>query len=350
MTQAGRGSSVRCSDRKLWALVLRTLQSVDLNLLVALELLLEEENVTEAARRYGRSVPAMSRMLARLREMLDDPLLVRAGRRLTPTPRARALRPALSKLIADAQSMLEPPDFDPAALTRQFTIQSNEDLASSLSGVLVTAVKAEAPGVSLRFAPEGRESEDALRNGRVDVDIGAGAALHPEIISEVLFRQMFVGAARIGHPLFERPITAQSFASVEHIVRSRRGQGWGPIDEAMSRQGLARRVALIVPSARAAITVAARSDLVATGPASFVRSLIAEGVAVRAFELPVATPAIEIALSWHPQFHADPAHRWFRKVIMTTFGTILVGDPGASRAPAPAVRPRRSLAGAVQGD
>ncbi|WP_305597335.1 LysR family transcriptional regulator [Phenylobacterium sp.] len=295
--------------------MLRPLQSLDLNLLVALELLLEEENVTLAARRYGRSVPAMSRILARLRDMLDDPLLVRAGQRLAPTPRARALRPVLSKLIADARALLEPPQFDPATLARQFTIQSNEDLATSLSGAIVRAVKTAAPGVSLRFAPEGRESEDALRNGRVDLELGSGGVHPPEIISQTLFRQRFVGAARVGHPLFDELITPQSFAAVEHIVRSRRGQAWGPIDEALGRLGLARRVTLIVPSARAAVSVAAHSDLVTAAPASFVRSLIREGMAVHAFDLPFQTPDLAIAQSWHPQFQADAAHRWFRDLV-----------------------------------
>ncbi|MGE3143561.1 MAG: LysR family transcriptional regulator, partial [Hyphomonadaceae bacterium] len=248
----------------------RPLQSVDLNLLVALKTLLEEENVTQAARRHGRSAPAMSRILSRLRETLDDPLLVRAGGRMAPTPRAKSLLPAVTKLLGDAQAIIQPHAFDPRTLERQFTIQANEDLAAGFSTPIMKALNAASANVTVRFALETPESEGDLRGGRIDLRIGSGAPAFAEMISQRLFRQRLIGAARKDHPLFRAPITAPAFASVDHIARSRKGEASDAIDDALAALSLKRRVRLIVPSARIAVTVAAETDLVATGPAVLV--------------------------------------------------------------------------------
>jgi len=295
----------------------RPLQSIDLNLLVALKALLEEENVTQAARRHGRSVPAMSRILQRLREALEDPLLVRAGGRLVPTPRARDLLPTVSRLIADAEAILEPREFHPAALDRQFTILSNDDLAAAFGGPLMAALRHVAPEASVRFALEAPESEDELRAGRIDLAIASGQPPFPELISSPLFWQRMMGAARVGHPIFDRPITPQSFAQAGHIVRSRRGQAWGPIDDALAALDLMRPVKLIVPTVRTALIVAAQTDLIATGPGGLLEAVMREGLPIRIFDLPVPTPMLAISLRWHPQFQADRAHQWFRNFVIS---------------------------------
>jgi DNA-binding transcriptional LysR family regulator len=299
--------------------MVQSLQSVDLNLLVALKVLLEEEAVTVAAKKYGRSVSAMSRTLSRLRETLNDPILVRAGDRLVATPRAKELLPTVTRLIEDAEAILEPVKFDPANLHRQFTIQSNDDIAAALSAPLVAALGRVSAGASVRFALEGPGSADALREGRVDLAIGSGKPPFPEMISLRLNRQRTVGAARIGHPIFDAPITPASFAAADHVGRSRKERAWGPIDDALAAKSLARHIKLVVPSSRTALKAAAKTDLIATGADVLVQSAVRAGAAIRAFELPVPTPILVTSLSWHPQFDADGAHEWFRGLIIKYF-------------------------------
>ncbi|MGE3302892.1 MAG: LysR family transcriptional regulator [Hyphomonadaceae bacterium] len=293
---------------------MRNLQQIDLNLLVALDLLLEEENVTQAARRYGRSVPAMSRILMRLREAIGDPLLVRVGRRLAPTARAKLLKNDLGRFIADARALLDPPSFEPAALTRDFVLQCNEDFVSSLGLPILKAIQAQSPGVSVRFAPEGREGEDALRTGRIDLELSSGSAANRALVNEELFRERYVAVARRGHPIFQRPIDAAAVASYPHVVRSRLADPHQTIDEALARHGLSRRVIMVVPSMRSALTIAAGSDLIAAGPSTLVAGL-ARQLPVRAFELPLQIPQITIRQSWHPRFQSDVEHQWFRGVV-----------------------------------
>lgn len=293
---------------------MRNLQQVDLNLLVALDLLLEEESVTRAAERYGRSTPAMSRMLTRLRELMGDPLLERTGRSLRPTPRARLLKGELRRFLTEARALLGPPAFDPATCSRTFTLQANEDFVSGVSVPLLRVIEAEAPGVSVRFLPEGPEGEAGLRTGRVDMDVSSGAPPDAALTERRLFRERHIGAARIGHPIFAAAIDAAAFASFEHVARSLKAEAFGPVDEALAALGLARRVRVVTPSMRTALAVAAQSDLICVGPSTLVAHLIDEGAALAPFELPVRTPELTVRLRWHPQFDADPEHGWFREI------------------------------------
>lgn len=292
------------------------IDDMDLSLLAALEVLLEEASVTRAAGRLGRSVPATSRILGRLRTAFGDPLLVRAGGQLVMTPRAEALRPRLAAVLAEARGLMHAQAFDPAQLRRRFTLELNEDLAGLLGARLIKAMLAEAPHAELRMTVEGREGEQALRTGNVDLALGSGDNLGPEVISVQLLGERFVGVAREGHPIFDKPIDPVAFAAAGQVVRSRRGVVHGPVDEALAKLGLSRRVVLAMPSAATAIYVAATTDLIAISPSQQARQLIAGGVKARAFQLPIETPPIRVALSWHPRFHADPAHRWFRERVM----------------------------------
>ncbi|HEY8065873.1 MAG TPA: LysR family transcriptional regulator [Methylosinus sp.] len=288
------------------------MQPMDLNLLVALEALLAEGGVTGAAARLNKSVPAMSRTLDRLRKALDDPLFVRAGRDFVPTTRALALRPRLGSLIAEAEAMLRPEAFDPLRLERRFVIRCGDDLASAL-GPLLSRSLGEAPGVSIVLAPEGEESVADLRDGRVDVDIGAPGVLGPEALTQTLLRDRFVGAGRAEAAIFAGPIDAARYAAAEHVSASRRGLARGPIDRALSSLGLERRVRLIVASSGAALAAARSSDLIASVPRLVARAAVARGMELRLFDLPVTTPELTVAASWHPRQHADPAHRWLRE-------------------------------------
>ncbi|MGK9231542.1 LysR family transcriptional regulator [Inquilinus limosus] len=295
------------------------MHSMDLNLLVALDALLAEGSVAGAARRMNLSAPAMSRTLARIRHAIGDPVLVRAGRRLVPTPRAIELQGRVRAVVEDAQTLLRPEGAaDPSMLERSFTIRASDYAAGVFAAGLAAAAARQAPGVTLRFADQGREDVNALREGRIDLDIGVLGETGPEIRVQTLLQDRFVGVVREGHPLLRGEMTAERFAAATHISASRRGRARGLIDDALERLGLSRRVTLVMPSFYAALFTAASSDLVAALPLAVVARAAALGLAVRVFELPVTVPAVTITQAWHPRFDKDAGHRWLRQLVRTT--------------------------------
>ena len=214
------------------------MENVDLNLLIALDMLLDEVSVTGAARRLGLSPSAMSRTLTRLRTATGDPLLVRAGRHLVPTPYATEIREHVHTLIRDAQAVLRPQhrELDLKALDRTFVLRANEGFLNVAAAPLVTAVLKEAPFVRLRFAPKPDKDALPLREGRIDMEIGVRGVSAPEIRSRLLFRDAFVGVARIGHSLFlDGDISVARFAACRHVATSRRGTFRGPVDDALEQ-------------------------------------------------------------------------------------------------------------------
>jgi DNA-binding transcriptional LysR family regulator len=298
----------------------------DLNLLTALDALLAEGSVAGAARRLGLSASAMSRTLARLRAATGDPLLVRAGRGMAPTPHATALRERVRDLAQDAQAVLRPAvaSLDLAELKRSFTIRSNESFVEIFSPRLVAAVTAVAPKVRLQFAPKPDKDVRALREGMVDIEIGVLGESGPEVRLQALFRDHFVGVVRDGHPLVEKgKITPERYAAFGHVVASRRGLASGPVDEALAALGLTRTVVAVVPSFRAALAVASVSDLVALVTSSFFSATQghqakSSPAVIRSFPLPVRTETITVSQMWHPRLDADPAHRWLRGLVLAT--------------------------------
>jgi len=299
---------------------------IDLNLLIALDALLAEGSVAGAARRLGLSASATSRTLARLRAATGDPLLVRAGRGMVPTPHATELRERVRDLAQSARAALRPAaaSLDLAELKRTFTIRANEGFVEVLAAQLVAAVTAVAPNVRLHFAPKPDKDVRALREGLVDLEIGVLGKSGPEVRLQSLFRDHFVCAVRESHPFLGRgKITAKRYAACGHVVASRRGHESGPVDEALAALGLSRTVVVVVPSFRAALAVASVSDLVALVTGSFFNATqghqAKSGPAViRSFPLPVRTEAITVSQMWHPRFDADPAHRWLRGLVLAT--------------------------------
>ncbi len=296
---------------------------LDLNLLVALDALLAEGSVAGAARRLGLSASAMSRTLARLRAATDDPLLVRAGRAMVPTPHAQALRERARGALQEARTVLRPAatEVDLPALDRTFVIRTNEGFVEVFGASLIAAVTAAAPLARLRFAAKSEKTARPLREGTADLEVGVLGEMGPEVRVQALFRDRFVGVVRSGHPLAaEGEVTLARYVAFCHVVASRQGRANGPVDAALSALGLARRVTAIVPSFSAALAVARASDLVALVPASILRAQPAgpgDTAAIHAFELPVATEAITVSLLWHPRLEADPVHRWLRQLFVT---------------------------------
>ena len=299
------------------------MDGVDLNLLVALDVLLAEGSVTRAARRLGLSASAMSRTLARLRSATGDPLLVRAGRDLAPTPRAAELRGRVHDLARDARAVLSPEAgrLNVASLERTFTIRAGESFVDLFAGPLIAAVCEAAPGVRLRFAPKPLKDSKPLREGEVDLEIGTPGLTAPEVRTQLLFRDGFAGAARIGHPLLAGLVTPEGYAACGHVAASRKGAFAGPIDDALAALGLRRSVIAVVPGFPDAMRVARQTNLVALVPRSYLggragqADLLAEGLC--GFDLPVRTPDIAVSALWHPRLDADPAQRWLRSTVTT---------------------------------
>ena len=292
----------------------RGMATPDLNLLVTLDVLLAEGSVARAARRLRLSPSAMSRALARLRETTGDPLLVRAGRGLVPTPRALELRERVGQLVEGGIAVLRPAELlDLRQLVRTFTLRTSEGFVETFGADLIARVGREAPGVRLRFVQKPDKDSAALREGAVDLETGVvDQATGPEVLTQALFRDRFIGVVRMGHPLARGKITPARYAAGRHICVSRRGLDKGPIDDALMPLGLERQIATIVGGFATALALARGSALVATVPERHTASLRA---GMHGFPLPFPLPAVTVSMLWHPRLDADPAHRWLRGCV-----------------------------------
>ncbi|WP_145598661.1 LysR family transcriptional regulator [Yersinia alsatica] len=298
----------------------------DLNLLFTLNVLLAEGSVVGAAQRLGLSPSAMSRALARLRKTTGDPLLVRAGRALVPTPRAFELREQVSQLVQDATSVLRPAEkLDLAQLTRIFTLRTSDGFVENFGAALLARVNQDAAGVQLRFMQKLNKDSLLLRDGSVDLETGVvGSAASPELRTRALFRDGFIGVVRAGHPLNEGEITPDRYAAQRHIIISRRQGHKGPMDDALQLLGLERNRATYVDSISTALALVKDSDLVATVPAQHTLNLRR---GMFSFPLPITSPSITISMLWHPRMDADPAHRWLRQCVLDVCRNDSQGNP-----------------------
>ena len=293
------------------------MKSIDLNLLVALDALLTAGSVSGAAQAMHLSTPAMSHTLARIREALNDPVLVRAGRKLVPTPRAVELREPVRKWVAQARELMQTGDSrELAAVQREFVVRAPDGMAIVFGALLLGAIRRTLPLATLRFVPETGSDAMALRDGRIDLDIGAVHDRGPEIRTALLYEQGIVGAVRRGHALLGARVTLKRFAAESHVAIAQRGQAREAVDTALAAAGAARRVALTVPSAYGALMGAAHSDMVACAPEPLTRS-VAAGLGLELIKLPVPVPAEQVVQAWHPRLEADAAHQCLRQCVAT---------------------------------
>jgi DNA-binding transcriptional LysR family regulator len=290
-------------------------QDVDWNLLSALDVLLTEGSVTAAAERLHLSVPATSRTLGRIRQTFGDPMLVRAGRGLVPTPRALAVQERLHRLVEEANALVElGRDVDLTALERTFTIRANDALTGILAARLITRVHAEAPGVTLRFVPEGDEDLAPLRDGLIDLDLGVIADLGPEVRTERLTRERLVGLVAAGHRLASGEVTLRRIAQAEHIGVSRRGRARGAFDDVLAQHGLTRQVVAVVPTYTAAAHIIENSALTGLITAGYAAQVAALSGA-RVYEIPAELPTLPLSQAWHVRQDLDGAHQWLRAQV-----------------------------------
>jgi DNA-binding transcriptional LysR family regulator len=289
----------------------------DLNLLFTLDVLLAEGSVARAAQRLRLSPSAMSRALARLRNTIGDPLLVRAGRGLVPTPRALELRDRVSQLVQEGESVLRAADvLDIGRVVRTFTLRTSDGFVENFGPDLVARVSSEAPGVRLHFIQKANKDSAPLREGAVDLETGVVEnTTAPEFRVQALFRDRMVGVMRLGHPLGRGKMTLSRYTTGKHISVSRTGTDQRLIDESLMRLGVGRQVVTIVGGFSLAVALARNSDLIATVPERHTGNLRA---GMQTFSLPFATAPFTISLLWHPRLDTDPVHRWLRQCVRAT--------------------------------
>ncbi|MDT0457208.1 LysR family transcriptional regulator [Streptomyces sp. DSM 41527] len=300
--------------------------NIDLNLLTALDALLEEQSVTAAADRLGLSGPAMSRALGRIRRTIGDPVLVRAGRHMVPTPRALEIRAEVRRVVEAAYGVLAPsPPADPAQLTRVFTLSANDLVVTALGPRLVARVADEAPQVVVRFLGESHIDVPLLRDGAADLELGVIDSHEPEIRRKELFVDHMVAVVREGHPLTTGKLTARRFADAPHLNFSRRGRLTGPLDAALAERGLRRTVIATVPTFAASLLMVRDTDAVGLVNARTGGSTV-RVLGLRTLPIPFALPQMTMEMAWHPRHEADAGHRWLRGMVHRTVRELLA-DP-----------------------
>jgi DNA-binding transcriptional LysR family regulator len=311
----------------------------DLNLLTTLDVLLAEGSVVRAAKRLQLSASAMSRTLARLRETTGDPLLVRAGRGLVPSPRAIELRERVARLVQDANAVLRPAEaIDLAQLARTFTLRTSEGFVETFGPAILERVSAQAPRVRLRFIQKPHKDSAPLREGSVDLETGVvDKTIGPEVRSAALFRDRLVGVVRAGHPLSKGPVTATRYASGKHISVARGAPGADPIDEALTQLGLEREiVAFLEAGFAAALALARASELIVAVPEQHTARLRA---GMHSVALPFTMAEFTVSLLWHPRLDADVAHRWLRSCVRD----VCAAQAGGSHAASGGKRAKRAV-------
>lgn len=290
-----------------------TLGKVDLNLLLALDALLEHRSVQDAAAQMHVTSPAMSRTLGRLRRVLADDVLVRNGRVMVPTPRATAVRDEVRDLVQRARAVLtQTSQIDLAELHRVFTITGNDALIMTLAPALLSAIDESAPHVAVRFLGEAHVDRSELPRGESDLEVGGDIPGDRSIASSVVGADRPVVVMRTGHPLAAHAeIGEAEFAAATHVAVSRRGRRHGPVDEVLELHGLKRVVIASVPTATTAIAIVRRTDFIAVVGSH----LAAAGTGIELRNLPFELPPLPVVITWHHRYDSDPGHRWLRSLV-----------------------------------
>ncbi|KQX22829.1 LysR family transcriptional regulator [Sphingomonas sp. Root50] len=286
----------------------------DFNLLHTLDVLLTEGSVARAAARLQLSPSAMSRALTRLRTVTGDQLLVRAGRGLVPTPRATEMKVRVHELVEEALVLLRPADrLELATLARSFTLRTTDGLTETFAPALIERVRQEAPNVRLRFVRKLDKLSEGLRDGTIDLETGVVArTVGPELKTQALFSDRYIGVVRSDHPLARSAITLADYVTWDHVVVWRHGMDMGRIDEKLSDAGFGRNIMTTVDGYAAALALARGSDLIATVPEKHTAAL---RDSMFSFALPFPVNNFTISMLWHPRLDGDPAHRWLRNCM-----------------------------------
>jgi DNA-binding transcriptional LysR family regulator len=287
----------------------------DLNLLLALDVLLAERHVTRAAKRLGITQSAASQRLRRLREHFGDPLLVDARPLLSPTPRAEALRAPLRAALAGLSEAVATADaFDAATSSRRFVVVGNDAVEASALPPLLAALRLRAPGISLTLERPVPGLAERLGPGGADLAVVPSVQAAASLRQRVLFRDPFVVLMRRGHALARQRLTLARYAAAQHVLIAPQAAPGSLVDEALGARGLSRRVVATVRHFASAPLLVASTDAIVTCPRSLARTAEAL-LPVVSRKAPLELPVFTVCAVWHARVHADPGHMWLRALV-----------------------------------
>lgn len=309
------------------AVDLPELATVDLNLLVALHALLRERHVSRAADQLGVSQPAMSRALARLRELFDDPLLVRSRTGMQPTARALELHAPLDELLSGIRDLIRPAQFTPRSASGTIRMAAPDMVVYMLVPALMRSLAEQAPGLDVEIVQWSPNWREGLERGAIDLSVGLPSGDESNVYARTLFESDWACVLRQGHPVLRSKWGIEQFAALDHLLVSMTGRGGGQLDEALAKHGLSRHIALRVPYPVLTPLLVAETDLVLTTTRWLARKLAAEvGLAIR--RPPLAVSPLRASMLWHERSHRDPTHQWFRGLLASLAGEL---DPKTLR-------------------
>lgn len=301
---------------------------VDLNLLVYLDILLRERNVTKAANQLGISQPAMSNGLKRLRDLFDDPLLIRTSEGMTPTERAQELEPVIRKVLGEIEHAVQPRrSFDPENSTRVFRIMASDYAESTLIPAVLTELRRMAPGISLDIMTPSDVSFLDVEQGKVDMVINRFDTMPQSFHQKTLWYDDFSCLLSKNNPIVDS-FTLDTYLAAQHVWVSKTGMGVGVginpadiqrlgwVDEALKKLGKKRDISVFTRHYQAAALLAEQESLVVTVPSRLAR-LQAANPNICLMAPPFDIPKFELKMAWSPLLQNNPAHRWLRQLMAT---------------------------------
>lgn len=310
------------------------LRRIDLNLLLTLHALLTEKHVTRAALRLHKSQPAVSHALAQLRDVFKDPLLGRRGGRMALTPRAQELQQPLEVALSQLNALLHQGPFTPRLAERRFRVAMSDYAAHLVLTTLVRRLRDQAPGIDLAVCQASREAMLAqLADGEIDLALGVFPDSPKDIVLETLFEEHFISVADKRSLPQGGKLSLDEWLARPHVLVAMRPDTDTEIDAALASRGLHRHVALVLPYWSASTEVLAETDLILT-VASRTLDSASRNKGLARFTPPLELPGFAFQQAWHTRRDADPAHCWFRSVVMGCCQPITTAT-GSSRVFAP---------------
>jgi DNA-binding transcriptional LysR family regulator len=296
---------------------MRNIRGIDIELLVTLEALLTECNVTHVARRLHLSQPTVSVRLGKLRNLFSDPLLTPGVRGMRPTTRGLELLAPLREALGGVERMLSAQTpFDPDSTELIWRVVASDYAQHAILMPLLAHLRRRAPRVRVAvYAPVPAAIARMAERGDIDVAFVTTDIAPESLRRTILFAEHYQFVARQRHPLLGKgPITLAQFCALDHLVVSPEGGGFkGPTDVLLEARRHKRRVVLSVPHFLSAPELVRRSDMVAMLPARLLEGR-SQGLQLR--DAPIQPPGFEMAMSWHERVHVDPAHAWLRAQVI----------------------------------
>lgn len=291
------------------------IKNVDLNLLIALDVLMDEKSVSRAAERLHLTQPTVSGMLARLRVIYNDPLFVRAQRGMVPTPACERLRPTVKQWVLSTRRIIAPLEFDPFNTRIKITIAASDYVQLALIKPLINKLRQSAPKIIVATVPMTHENlEEKLLNGDIDIAISYQEMIPSGLLSQKLCSDSYVGALRAQHPFKGKTLSIKQFCELQHALVSPSGVSFkGPMDKALAKIDHVRNVVLSVPNFASLESLLEAEDLIAVVPKRFLKLSRSN---LRSIKLPVPIDGFHITAAWHPRTDADVYHRWMRDILI----------------------------------